>query len=48
MGDTLLRQRCKSGTWAGTQTHSTKANLPKSLPYPTHGNHHAVRHRPTL
>jgi Fe-Mn family superoxide dismutase len=36
------------GAIPGTQTHCTEANLPKSLPCPTHGNHHAVRHRPTL
>ncbi|MBK7345854.1 MAG: hypothetical protein IPI98_02790 [Chitinophagaceae bacterium] len=23
-------KRCKSGTWAGTQSHSTEANLPKT------------------
>ena len=33
---TLTSQRCKSGTWSGTQTHRTEANLPKSLPCPTH------------
>ena len=34
---TLTSQRCKSGTWSGTQTHRTEANLPKSLPCPTQG-----------
>lgn len=45
---TLTSQRCKSGTWSGTQTHRTEANLPKSLPCPTHMTHPATTTRPTL
>ena len=45
---TLTSQRCKSGTWSGTQTHRTEANLPKSLPCPTHRNHPTGGHIPTI
>ena len=45
---TLTSQRCKSGTWSGTQTHRTEANLPKSLPCPTHRTHPVTTTRPTL
>ena len=45
---TLTSQRCKSGTWSGTQPHRTEANLPKSLPCPTHRTHPATTTRPTL
>ena len=35
MGDTLLRQRCKSGTWAGTQNpqHKSQPAQEPALPY---------------
>ncbi len=45
---TLTSQRCKSGTWSGTQTHRTEANLPKSLPCPTHRRQSFGGYRPTL
>lgn len=44
---TQTSQRFKSGTWSGTQTHSTEANLPKSLPSSTHRTHPANAKRPT-
>lgn len=37
--NTLTSQRTKSGTWSGTQSHNTKANLPKSLACTTLSTH---------
>lgn len=44
---TQTSQRFKSGTWSGTQTHSTGAYLPKSLPSSTHRTYPANAKRPT-
>lgn len=39
----LPSQRCKSGTWADTQTHDIKANMPKNLSCSTHRQQSLVR-----